>query len=387
MPAGTSLVASPSRIGTSVASTLASQGVQELNSLAVRGLVSMFDPEKKLFCYRVRRTPQGLIREGHSHRYTVMALLGLHALQKSGAPCPIAIDVVFESCVSDTRWIGGVGDLGLLIWLTAEYAPDQLDGLFQRVGLETCLDRFQDAREARTMELAWFLTGLCHAAIASPQGRWPLDDLAVETYHRLQDNRDESSLFGHLGRRNSWKGLVRGRIGTFADQIYPIYALSKFATAFNLEEPLESAMECASVICRLQGNLGQWWWFYDSATGRVACRYPVYSVDQHGMAPLALFALEQATGQPFQDYIYRGLGWIYGSNELGEDLRSASGELIWRCIVPKRNQRRYWDTVLSFIRTPKEYASVRSLHVLHESRPFELGLLLYSFAKFGMAKI
>jgi hypothetical protein len=362
------------------------QSARELTALAARGLVSMFNPDEQLFCHRLRSTGRGLVREGLSRRYTMMALLGLHALQKNGGHCPLDTDPIFNSCVSDTRWIDGVGDLGLLIWLTAEYAPQQLDDLFERVDLETSLDRFSDARKGRTMELAWFITGLCHATIAAPSGCWPLGDLAVDAYHRLQDNRGACGLYGHLAIAKSLSGLFRGRIGTFADQMYPIYALSKFATTFNLEEPLDLALECALAICRLQGSMGQWWWFYDAERGRVVCHYPVHSVDQYGLAPLALFELERATGRRFQDEIYRGLNWIYGANELGEDLRTPSRGLIWNCILPRSRRRKYWETVESFIYHSEDPAPVESLRVLHESRPYELGLLLCSFAKYGMAE-
>lgn len=346
----------------------------------------MFDPEQQLFCYRLRHRGEGFVREGVSRRYTLMALLGLHALKATGVDSPFDTDAVFRSCAEDTRWIQSVGDLGLLIWLTAEYAPEQLDDLFQRVNLETSLDRFPDARKGRTMELAWFLAGLCHATTASPKGPWPLGDLAVDTYRLLQDNRGESGLFGHLATKKSLSGFFRGRIGNFADQIYPIYALSKFGSTFNLEEPLDLALECALIICRLQGKLGQWWWFYDVETGRVVCHYPVYSVDQYGLAPLALFELERATGHRFQDAIDLGLGWIYGSNELGEDLRTPSRQLIWNCILPTSKPRKYWETAVSFIRPTHEQVAAKSLHVLHESRPYELGLLLCSFAKYGITK-
>ena len=107
----------------------------------------MFDSEKKLFCNRLRSTSRGLVREGVSRRYTTMALIGLRALQKSGVDCPFDTDAIFDSCAGDTRWINGVGDLGLLIWLTAEYAPERLDRLFKRVDLETSLDRFADAQQ------------------------------------------------------------------------------------------------------------------------------------------------------------------------------------------------------------------------------------------------
>jgi hypothetical protein len=346
----------------------------------------MFDPERQLFCNRLRVTRRGFVREGVSRRYTMMALLGLHALQESGERCPFDMDAIFKSCAGDTQWINGVGDLGLLIWLTAEYAPERLDGLFERVDVETSLDRFSDARKGRTMELAWFLAGLCHASIASPNSRWPLCDLAADTFHRLEDNRGGSGLYGHLAATKSLSGFFRGRIGSFADQIYPIYALSKFATAFSLEEPLELALECALVICRLQGSLGQWWWFYDAEAGRVICRYPVYSVDQYGLAPLALFELERATGRRFQDAIFRGLNWIYGANELGEDLRAPSRELIWNCILPRGRRRKYWETAENLIHHSEDPVPVKSLRVVHESRPYELGLLLCSFAKHQMAE-
>jgi hypothetical protein len=383
MSAGASLTKAKSP-DSMTSSSLAAQNARELNSLALRGLVSMFDPERKLFCYRIRRTDRGLVREGLSHRYTVMALLGLNALEHAHGRTRLNVDGIFDSCVRDTHWIRGVGDLGLLIWLTAERSPDRLQELFRRVDLESCLGRFQDAREARTMELAWFLAGLCHAAMASPDCPWPLDDLAVETYHLIEYNRGESGLFGHLARNSSWSGWIRGRIGNFADQIYPIYALSKFAGAFKLDEPLEAAVECARAVCSRQGPLGQWWWLYDSVTGRVLSRYPVFSIDQHGMAPLALFAVEDASHHSFQEFVSRGLNWIYGSNELGQDLRSSSHGLIWRGILPTRKRRKYWDTALNYIRPPKEQTPA-DLQIFYESRPHELGLLLYSFARFGTA--
>jgi len=336
----------------------------------------MFDSDKQLFCYRLRHTKAGLVREGVSRRYTTMSLLGLQALKKAGVECPFDTDTVFKSCAADTRWIHGVGDLGLLTWLTAEYAPAQLDDLFQSVDLENSLEQFADARKGRTMELAWFLAGLCHASLAAPRRSWPLGDLAADTYRRLQDNRGESGLFGHLATRGSLSGLLRGRIGTFADQIYPIYALTKFATVFDLEEPLDVALECALIICRLQGKQGQWWRFYDSEKGRVVCRYPVYSVDQYALAPMALFELEQATGRRFQDDVHRGLNWVYGSNELGEDLRAPSRQVIWTCILPKSRRRKYWETAKNFLWSSRQDDTVQSLRVLHEGRPYELGLLL-----------
>jgi hypothetical protein len=159
--------------------------------------------------------------------------------------------------------------------------------------------------------------------------------------------------------------------------------MARFASAFGVDEPLGSALECASAICGAQGHFGQWWWLYDSRGGQTSSRYPVYSVHQQGMAPMGLFALEEATGQSFGNHIYKGLRWIYGANELDLDMRDFSQSLIWRCILPKSRQTKYWDTALSLVRQTKEDATAGPLEILFEDRPYELGWLLYAFGRFS----
>jgi hypothetical protein len=365
----------------------ASPNIMELKSMAARGLVSMFDGEKQQFCHRLVRTEQGVLREGLSPRYTIMTLLGLRAFEQSGASTSFDAQAIYESFARDTGWIHGAGDLGLMVWLTAEFAPDRLGRFFHRANLETALDRYLDARQARTTELAWFLAGLAHAAMESEKTASQVRDLAISTYQRLKLNQGEHGFFGHLAENKSLRGILRGRIGSFADQIYPIYALSKYATAFHVEEALGPALHCASAICGAQGALGQWWWLYDSHTDRISSRYPVYSVHQHGMAPMGLFALEQATGQSFKEHIYRGLRWVYGSNELGVDMRDLGQNVIWRCIRPRNKWTKYWSTAGSLVRSPNSNASVGPLEVLFEERPYESGWLLYAFAPFEGSEI
>ena len=346
----------------------------------------MFVAEKKLFCYRLLRTGQGLVCEGLSPRYTIMTLLGLHEIERTGARSPFDVPALYASFVQDTSWIRGAGDLGLLIWLTAACDPDEIDGLSRRFDWETALDRYVDAREAKTMELAWLLAGLSHAGLACPDKLSGLRSLAFEAYRRLERNRGKSGLFGHQSTAKSVAGFFRGRIGSFADQIYPIYALAKFAIAFDQEAPARVALDCANAICEAQGELGQWWWLYDSQTGRVSSPYPVYSVHQQGMAPMGLIAAEEATGHSFQEPIYKGLRWITGANELGKDMRETSQNLIWRCIYPQRNYNKYLNVVRSLVGAPSDRSSGTRLGILYEDRPYELGWLLYAFGRFGVAE-
>jgi hypothetical protein len=355
--------------------------VRELISVAARGLVAMFDQDQQLFCHRLLRTEHGLVREGLSPRYTIMTLLGLREMELAGLNSPFDTHAIYKSFIRDTSWIQGIGDFGLLIWLTATFDSDQLGNLFSTFDCETALDRYSDAQQARTMELAWFLAGLTHAAEKSPRLLSTLTDLSVEIYQRIEENQGEYGLFGHMGTKNSLAGRLRGRIGSFADQVYPIYAISKFAKIFQVEDPLGPALECAAAVCGAQGESGQWWWLYDARSGRVSSRYPVYSVHQHGMAPMGLFAVEEVTGHDFREYIYKGLRWIYGTNELGVDMRDSAENLIWRCILPKKSQTKYWEMAVSAVRSPREDAQVGSLKILHEQRPYEFGWLLFALAR------
>lgn len=375
----TSSVLNAQRSGTRGSGTQPLPDFQDLVSLAVRGLVPMFDTDRQLFCHRVVSTKEGLRREGISPRYTVMTLLGLRELELAGLDTLFDIPAIYASVTGNLNWIQGIGDLGLLIWLTATFDSDKLETLFDTFDCKTAVERYPDAQQGRTMELAWFLSGLAHSAEASPKLVSALADLSLETYRRIEGNQGEHGLFGHMSAKGSLAGRLRGRIGSFADQVYPIYAFSKFAKAFHTDDPLGLAVKCASAVCAAQGELGQWWWLYDAHSGQVSSHYPVYSVHQHGMAPMALFALGDAVGPRFTQSIYKGLHWIYGANELGVDMKDAAQNLIWRCVLPKNRHAKYWDMAMNRLR-PAEVAHVRSLKILREQRPYEYGWLLFAFA-------
>ena len=365
---------------TSKARRLVIPNLQELNAFAVQGLVPMFDEGKSLFCKRLLKTERGMVRNGFSARYTIMCLLGLRQLEKVGVRTPFDLRAILGQLLRDPSWLGGIGDLGLVIWLVARAAPDLLGETFNRLGVKTALDRYSAARAGNTTEMAWFLTGLAHAALACPAEKPHLVDLAATTFRTLKENQGASGLFGHLKRRGSLKGILRGRIGSFADQVYPIYAFSQLAQAYGIDEALQSARLCAKGIIDAQGPLGQWWWLYDSVSGKVVRHYPVYSVHQEGMAPMALFALGEVAKEDFSGPIYKGLQWISGQNELNADLRDPQSLVIWRCLRPKQRLRMYVEDFQHFLRGSHVGHSGRNLKILYECWPYELGWLLYAFA-------
>lgn len=361
------------------------QEIPALNALALRSLASLFAEEEKLFSRCVTLGQNGFHQEKTSLKRTIIALLGLHRLAESGETPPFDIPSMHDVVLADTSWVKTVGDLGLLTWFTAECEPDRLRNLFNEFDFGCALETYSDGRQAQTAGLAWFLAGIAHARLACPQVLPVLTDVAVETYHLLQDNQSDSGIFGHAAFSGFPQRTFYDRFGTFGDQISAIYALTTFARAFQIEEPLASALSCGNSMRALQGEMGQWWFLYDKRTCRVASRYPVLSLHQDGIAPVALLALSEATGQSFEEPICKGLSWIAGANELGQDLRSREGTLIWDSIGLRGGALKYWEAALSFLNIPRR-PQHRSLKVRYEARPDHFGWLLYAFGRFGLPK-
>jgi hypothetical protein len=346
--------------------------VQHLVKRAVAGLPQMIDERSGLFCFKVKRNTQaGLVQEGLSPRYTAMTLMGLRRLEKSGTRSPIETNAIFEGMMKNLDWIENVGDLGLVFWLTAQLAPRRLDDLEQRLQLKSALARFQDKRNGVTMHLAWLLTGICYSAQATGNTT-RLKEVAYETYKLLIQNQGKDGYFRHMAANGTLKANVRGWMGSFADQVYPIYAMTQFFKTFSDESALDRARQTAHAICQAQGPLGQWWWHYDARNGKVFEQYPVFSVHQHGMAPMTLLPLGKAAGIDFQPWINKGLEWIDQHNELSVNMEDDGTNVIWRCIRQSRVRR-----VSEALFGAPGNSQPAGLSVLHECRPYELGWLLY----------
>jgi hypothetical protein len=302
--------------------------------------------------------------------------MGLSTAQRAGYLAPIDVDSVLENLCTAMEWMNHGGDLGLYLWTCSLIRPDNLERIIAKVNLWAVIESYPDTRERRTMELAWLLSGLSHMRIAKVPGLPDYSDLAYQTYNLLKQNQGSQGIFGHLFDRGSYVGILRGRIGSFADQVYPIYALSKFAQAYDVPDAVRAAKQCAEAICSAQGPLGQWWWHYDSRTGRTLGKYPVYSVHQEAMGPMALFALSAVSNEDFSSPIYAGLDWIAGKNELNSDMRDQAHNLIWRSFYQSK-YRDYGNNVLGLLGGAN---SSKGLKIKYECRPYELGWLLYAFA-------
>ncbi|HVU46957.1 MAG TPA: hypothetical protein VHD85_12560 [Terracidiphilus sp.] len=350
----------------------------ELCHLAASGLVPMLDPKENIFCEIYARKKSGMQRQGLSPRYTLMTLLGLQRYERSGGRSPIDIAMVLETLLRDMSWLTNTGDLGLLLWTCAELVPDRMPQIYHNVSATEALTKFSDGRQGATMEVAWYLTGLAMCYLCGSADLPGLAEQVAAARRILEGNCGDSGIYGHLSRSTPARNYIQRRIGTFADQVYPTIAFARLSQALNDDSACAMAMRTARTICGLQAPLGEWSWRYDSSNGKVVSRYPVYSVHQHAMGPMMLFAAAEASGHDFSEAIYKGLAWIRGNNELHRDFVEPSLGLIWRCI--------YLDPLDVCIDAALRVVQLRSgtatrqTKVRYECRPYELGWLLYAFA-------
>jgi hypothetical protein len=237
-----------------------------------------------------------------------------------------------------------------------------------------------------SMELEWLLTGACKLHMNSTDKPW-LEDIISRCYAKLTMNfKVESDLI--CGQRSCRiKGRWKKNICYFSDQVYGIYSLCTYHEAFGDPAPLDYSIRIANRLCSLQGDKGQWPWLYDSRKGTIISMYPVYSVHQDAMAPMALFKLSDVSGVDFAPNIMRGLTWVFGDNELGMPMTDFQRGVIWRSI--RKETKLSYKYALRMIKL----AHIAGLDWLRnlanpflsyaidmECRPYHLGWLLVAFS-------
>jgi hypothetical protein len=268
---------------------------------------------------------------------------------------------------------GEPGALALATWAEAEVlghlSPEALATLHRLVRSDTPM---------ATVAVAWSVTaGVAAAGLGDTAG------LVADGCERLMRHRGEHGIFPHTLSRG--RHGLRGHVASFADQVYPLQALARAASHTGDATLLAAAEQTAALLCRHQGAAGQWAWHYDTRTGDVVERYPVYSVHQHAMAPMVLFDLAEAGGTDHGDAVARGLGWLLRHPEVDEELVDADLGVVWRKVGRRERAKasRVAAGVTTAIRPGWRLPGVDRLlpptWVDHECRPYELGWLLYTW--------
>jgi hypothetical protein len=347
--------------------------VRRLQALALDVLPTMYLPAQGLFVFTQRRDGDRITGDGVSVRYSAITLIGLNAIGREQPPLGADARRRIAAALVSRLPAAGLGDTALIAWATS--------------GVESpthaAWDRLADLAPAdathATVEVAWALAAL---AACRPRG---FDGLARDVAERLMASFNErSGLFPHVP---GGAGL-RAHVTCFADQVYPIHALSLYSAARQEPRALEMASQCARVICERQGDAGQWWWHYDVRTGSVIEGYPVYAIHQDAMAPMALLALGAAGGPVMDAHIERGLSWLAAAPELtGGSLIDPAARMVWRKVARREPGKasRYIQSaatrVLPSLRAPGLDRLFPPGEIDYEDRPYHYGWLLYAWAQ------
>lgn len=352
--------------------------VRRLRSLAVHSLLRMYRPEEQLFAFRLRRNAQSEVLEGVSRRYTATALIGLAGEDRHIAAEVLGNHSPEEVCGRLIAELGESEELGEAALTT--WAARMLQHPRSRKAVEA-LRRMDPAGRAHpTVELSWALTALV-------VGGSEATDMALA--ERIADAligsfRHESGLFPHAPAKKGLSAL-RAHISCFADFVYPIQALSHYHQATGDAQAADVACRCAARMCQLQGPEGQWWWHFDARTGRVVEGYPVYSVHQDSMAPMALAAVAEACGRDYSESIAKGLAWLSDPPEISGSLIDAERNVIWRKVARRepgrlvRGLQAAAGRLHPAIRLPGVDTAFPPNSVDYETRPYHMGWILYAW--------
>ncbi|MGW5261851.1 hypothetical protein ACWEQG_12795 [Microbispora sp. NPDC004025] len=357
--------------------------------LAVRGLPPGYVDGEFVFTRRGVRRPDGTwdaVAEGRSVRYSAIVALGVATLPQERQRAALAGDTAADLAgrlVERLPGVRGLGDAALICWAAAETGHPRLGEALRHLA---GIDRLASSGQVYTVEAAWELAALV-AARTTLGASSELDGRLEAARARLLGGLASDRLYRHVlgpssGPLVPW---YRAHVGCFADQVYPLQALARLHAAVGDADALAAAEQVAAGICAAQGAEGQWWWHYDARTGAVVEGYPVYSVHQLAMAPMALLDLADAGGTAYFDEIGEGVRWMSERPESDESLIDERLNLTWRKAAradPKKLVRGL-RAVATRTRPAARLATLDRFYppvaVDRECRPYELGWLLYAW--------
>ncbi|MGB8225642.1 MAG: hypothetical protein WCE45_02060 [Sedimentisphaerales bacterium] len=318
---------------------------------------------------------------GASVRYAAISQIGIakwlqyHYDDKGNLP------ELWPKISDNFKNITDIGDITLSLWAGIQSSADDCEK-FARA-LKECWP-IQSAR-CNAVELGWVVQA-CLMVQQSDFAKISLKSVLDDAHKRLLLLFDADARLFYRHHRPGLKEMISRHISCFADQVYPIVALSNYGFLCNHHQSIDFAAQATEKICQYQGELGQWWWHYDVTHKRICEQYPVFSVHQDGMAPMAIMASDKASKQNHSDKINLGLRWDFGFNEMGENIVHPKEGIIWRDI--ERNEpaklSRKIRSICSVAGLDKLHhltsKCINSFRVNQECRPYHLGWILYAWA-------
>jgi hypothetical protein len=344
--------------------------------LCLARLTESLDPLTGLFSRQMRGGRWGDTGKAEATTSTAICLVALSRAGVDSSELGLDQNRSLDSLAQSVRKHPGA--LGLAIWANAVH-----DGRDFASFLDLC--GHADERphglipNLTTMELAWLLSGLLHEQRRST--RSGLSELIDATIAALLRRQTASGLFSHAEHRASFADRLRRHVATFADEIYPVQALAFAMVGRGRQDARDAARRAADALLERRGPLHQWWWHYNIGDGSVSRHYPVFSVHQYGMAPMAFLTLAAAGAKEYRDRAQTGLNWLQ-ENELDQQMLDAEAGTIWRDIHVENGAfvKRLRDVSEVIGLSGDRRSDPSRLRLNWETRPYEWGWCLMAGA-------
>ena len=364
------------------------QMIRSVCKIAKAGLSRYYAADDGLPYTAAVETPDQFELRGFSLRYAAISQIGVAQWCKYHPEDAASLPDLWPRIIGNKNKSIHIGDYALGLWAGILSQVDD-SVTFARLLSDGWANR---ADSCNAVELGWIVQA-CALAV---RNRSELESVSRPILDEAKARLTRLFVPGaNLFRKHDRPGVgrvVSRRVACFADQVYPILALSNYGAAFDDKQCVEYAAGATEQICRLQGPLGQWWWHYDARNGTICEEYPVFSVHQDAMAPMAILASDRAAGADHIQEIELGLRWLFGENELDTNMLLDEAGVIWRDIE-KREPGKLSRNVRAILCT----AGLGPLHRLagkccvgfrinRECRPYHLGWILYAWADFDKSK-
>lgn len=306
---------------------------------------------------------------GVSPRYTLMVALGFERAGRAGLELSTTAAELADVILADQSALT-LGDRGLLLWLLSRLGDDRADGVISGLGSV----RAEDLVGLEGMEIGWLVTG---AAVAVGAGRSAQRLLDVVLDSLWSRRAAASPLFHHMGAGK------RALLPNFATQIYSVLALAEVARATDDQKAIAAAQDLADLLIESRDSDFGWPWLFHAERGTVVERYQVYSVHQDAMAPMALFAVSEVTGDDrYAKAGAEGLEWCYGRNELSFHFYDPANRFAHRAIRRKgaADRAELWANTALGLAGARQRLDVGPRTINATCRPYHLGWVLEAWA-------
>ncbi len=344
--------------------------------LAVEGLERMWRPDRATLVTRVIDDRGGESSNEHlSARYCVMCSVGVHRAREAGYATTLDPAALLRRGL-ELEPPTNLNQLGMGLWADVELGTGLAGGL---VG--PLVERLQDVETRDRLDgrpLAWCLTGLSLHAERSgdARARAAADTLARFALERC--HRPAHALFVHRAVTPArWPAQA-----LFSTEIYWVYALATYGRVTGHAGALDAAAATMRRLIALRDAFGGWVWRYDADAGAVPEPFPIYSVHQHGMAPMTLHLLAEMgllDGETHRRVQRESLAWLW-NNQLGRSMVDAERRVIYRSVRRRFPVNRLAYTLGRLAPLQRLTREPGFLRLNATCRPYELGWLAYAWA-------